>query len=152
MRDIPQDCDPAPIIRIYVDLNLQTLHKAGVISGPVPALPVEPQEAALPPATCSAQAADRGDSSALGHMQSSLGSGSGQMPQTEGRNARTASGAVENSPLSPAGSLASPGSQARPKALLQRCLHVYCMLCISPLHGYMQLHCLLLHVVGDLRH
>lgn len=130
MRDIPHNCDPAPIIRIYVDLNLQTLHKAGVISGPVPMPAGAPQEAALPPASSGMQVADRDTSSAQGHMHSSGGPGSGQLPQAvqEDRAARTASSAVDNPPLSPAGSLTSPGSQASTSAsavavscLLWRC-------------------------------
>jgi len=129
MRDIPQNCDPAPIVRIYVDLNLQTLHKAGVISGPVPMPAGAPQEAALPPATSGVQVADRDASSAQGHMHSSGSLGSGQLPQAvqEDRAARTAS-VVEYPPLSPAGSLTSPGSQASTSAaavavscLLWRC-------------------------------
>ncbi|KAL0039701.1 hypothetical protein WJX77_005628 [Trebouxia sp. C0004] len=112
MCDIPQNCDPAPIIRIYVDLNLQTLHKAGVISGTVPMPAGTPQEAALPPATSGVQVADRDASSSQGHMHSSGSPGSGQLPQAvqEDKAARTAS-AVDNPPLSPAGSLTSPGSQ-----------------------------------------
>lgn len=110
MRDIPQNCDPAPIIRIYVDLNLQTLHKAGVISGPVPV----PDAAAEPaPPSSSTVPAQRSDSAPLGSMKSAGGS-SGQLAQTVPAEAtgRTASGAAETSPLSSAGSMASPGSQA----------------------------------------
>ena len=130
MRDIPQNCDPAPIICIYVDLNLQTLHKAGVISGPVPVPAGAPQEAALPPAMSGVQVVDRDASSAQGHMHSSGSLGSGQLPQAvlEDRAARTASSAVEHPSLSPAGSLTSPGSQASTSAaavavscLLWRC-------------------------------
>ena len=65
MRAIPQNCDPAPIIRIYVDLNLQTLHKAGVITGPEP-LPVDPQQpAALPSASPGMPSVDRTNASAF---------------------------------------------------------------------------------------
>ncbi len=76
-----------------------------------------PQEAALPPATSGMQAADRDASSAQGHMHSSGSLGSGQLPQAvqEDRAARPAS-AVEYPPLSPAGSLTSPGSQASTSA------------------------------------
>ena len=111
MRDIPQNCDPAPIIRIYVDLNLQTLHKAGVIAGPVP-LPDTALESAPP--SSSAVPVDRGNSVPLDSMQSARAS-SGQLTQTVAENSsgRVASGAAETSPLSSAGSIASPGSQAR---------------------------------------
>lgn len=34
MDAIPHDCEPAPIIHAYVDLNLQTLASAGLIAGP----------------------------------------------------------------------------------------------------------------------
>ena len=110
MQDIPQNCDPAPIIRIYVDLNLQTLHKAGVISGPVPL----PEAAAEPgPPSSSAVPAQRSDLAPLGSIQSAGGS-LGQLAQAvpEDTTGRTASGATETSPLSSAGSMASPGSQA----------------------------------------
>ena len=36
MAGIPHNHEPAPIIHAYVDLNLQTLHSAGLISGPTP--------------------------------------------------------------------------------------------------------------------
>ena len=42
MAGIPHNHEPAPIIHAYVDLNLQTLHSAGVISGPPPSQ-VRPQ-------------------------------------------------------------------------------------------------------------
>lgn len=111
MRDIPQSCDPAPIIRIYVDLNLQTLHKAGVISGPVP-LQTESAPEPAPP-SFSAVPADRGYSAPLSSMQTAGGS-SGQLAQTvpEDTSGRAANSAAETSPLSSAGSMASPGSQA----------------------------------------
>ena len=34
MDAIPHNCEPAPIIHAYVDLNLQTLASAGLIAGP----------------------------------------------------------------------------------------------------------------------
>lgn len=34
MDAIPHECEPAPIIHAYVDLNLQTLASAGLIAGP----------------------------------------------------------------------------------------------------------------------
>ena len=109
MQDIPQNCDPAPIIRIYVDLNLQTLHKAGVISGPVPLL----QGSDLPSANDSMQNAELGNSASLGGMHV-LGGPSGQLaqPVPENRPPRSASGAVGTPPISPAGSMNSPASQA----------------------------------------
>ena len=116
MRDIPQNCDPAPIIRIYVDLNLQTLHKAGVISGPLPLPDAAPEPA---PPSSSAVAAERGNSVPLGSMQNAGGS-SGQLAQAiaEAASGRVAGGAAETSPLSSAGSMASPGSQASQTLLL----------------------------------
>lgn len=112
MRDIPQNCDPAPIIRIYVDLNLQTLHKAGVISGPQP-LPSEAGPEPAPPSS-SALPSYRGNSTPLSSMQRATGGSSGQLAQTvsEDTTGRVANGAAETSPLSSAGSMASPGSQA----------------------------------------
>lgn len=38
MDAIPHNCEPAPIIHAYVDLNLQTLASAGLIAGPSVAL------------------------------------------------------------------------------------------------------------------
>ena len=113
MRDIPQHCDPAPIIRIYVDLNLQTLHKAGVISGPMPPTAGAVPEPTLPPTSSGIAQAERGSSAPLGRMQSAGGS-SGQLTQTvqEENRGKAASGVAETSPLSSAGSMASPGSQA----------------------------------------
>ena len=110
MRDIPQNCDPAPIIHIYVDLNLQTLYKAGVISGPVPLPDAAPDSA---PPSSSAVQAERGNSIPLGSMHSAGGS-SGQLAQTAAENSsgRAANGVAETSPLSSAGSMPSPGSQA----------------------------------------
>lgn len=35
MNDIPSNCEPAPIIHAYIDLNLQTLESAGLIE-PIP--------------------------------------------------------------------------------------------------------------------
>ena len=112
MRDIPHNCDPAPIIRIYVDLNLQTLHKAGVISGPPP-LPEDAGPEPAPPSS-SAMPAYRGNSVPLGSMQRAAGGSSGQLAQTvpEDTSGRVASSAAETSPLSSAGSMASPGAQA----------------------------------------
>lgn len=113
MRDIPQNCDPAPIIRIYVDLNLQTLHKAGVISGPQP-LPQEAGPEPAPPSS-STMPAHRGNSAPLGSMQLRAAEGSsGQLAQAvpEDTSGTVASGAAETSPLSSVGSMASPGSQA----------------------------------------
>lgn len=113
MQDIPQNCDPAPIIRIYVDLNLQTLHKAGVISGPQP-LPQEAGPEPAPPSS-STTPAYRGNSVPLGSMQLRAAEGSsGQLAQTvpEDTSGRVASSAAETSPLSSASSMASPGSQA----------------------------------------
>lgn len=34
MGAIPADCEPAPIIHAYVDLNVQTLASAGLIAAP----------------------------------------------------------------------------------------------------------------------
>lgn len=112
MRDIPQQCDPAPIIRIYVDLNLQTLHKAGVISGPMPPIAEAVPEPALHCTSSGTAQAERGTSAPLGRMQSAGGS-SGQLAQTlqEESRGRAASGVAETSPLSSAGSMASPGTQ-----------------------------------------
>lgn len=45
MGAIPQNCEPAPIIHAYVDLNLQTLASAGLIAAPA----ALQQEQAAPP-------------------------------------------------------------------------------------------------------
>ena len=112
MRDIPQNCDPAPIICIYVDLNLQTLHKAGIISWPQPFPAGSVSEAGPNPSSSSMQTTSRGSSPPLGlsHSSNSLR----QLPAAlqHDRTTRTASGAVEHASISPTGSLTSPGSQA----------------------------------------
>ena len=114
MRDIPQSCDPAPIIRIYVDLNLQTLQKAGIISGPLPdadAPPAAPQPEVLP--TSSAPVAN-GNTVPVRQMPSSNSNPSMQDEQpAQERRQPTASTSVSAnpSPSSSAGSLTSPGSQ-----------------------------------------
>ena len=111
MRDIPQTSDPAPIIRIYVDLNLQTLQKAGVISGPLPD--------ANPPATASHEAVPSSSVPAVNDntaspatQQPSMSSAQPLQAGQEGRQPTASSSAPTNtSPASSAGSLTSPGSQ-----------------------------------------
>lgn len=129
MRDIPQGADPAPIIRIYVDLNLQTLHKAGVISGAMP-------EADAPPAAAQSQApassgfpAVNGNIPAAAHQDAAASTHGStaetQLPNMDGRRvlqaglpvqagnepSTSSSTPAKTSPASSAGSLTSPGTQ-----------------------------------------
>lgn len=124
MRGIPQNSEPAPIIRIYVDLNLQTLQKAGVISAPLPdaglAAAIGSQDATQAPANPNADTAGSGSSSAAAAQQPTLSTV--QLPevvqpvqqsvQAQGTNGSTAAASASHtSPASSNGSLISPGTQ-----------------------------------------
>ena len=114
MRDIPQTSDPAPIIRIYVDLNLQTLQKAGVISGPLPDAnpPATASHEAVPSSSVPAVPAVKGNTASPATQQPSMSSAQPLQAGQEGRQPTASSSAPKNtSPASSAGSLTSPGSQ-----------------------------------------
>lgn len=135
MRDIPQGHDPAPIIRIYVDLNLQTLQKAGVISGPLPdADPIPTAAQSQAPATSSLPADSNGSDAAAvtQHPSTSYAQSlqAGQVVQSDSQPSASTSVAADPSPASSAGSLTSPGSQVSmhdSSALLFRSAGSLCM-------------------------
>lgn len=124
MRDIPQTSDPAPIIRIYVDLNLQTLQKAGVISGPMPDAHAAPAASQHNPLPSSSVPSANGNTTAPVIQQPSM---TGALPQQAGQDGRqpTASSTVPaiTSPASSAGSLTSPGSQVSRQCSSLRFVH-----------------------------
>ena len=126
MRGIPQNSEPAPIIRIYVDLNLQTLHKAGVISGSLPdagsAAANISQDPTQAPANLHVGGTAASSSSGVVAAQhltlSAVQPPEVAQPAQQGLQAQGASGGAaapsataNTSPASSNGSLISPGTQ-----------------------------------------